>query len=161
MITQTRWLNEQENRAWRAYLDMSKRLDAYLNRSLSRRTGLSLSDYEVMVALSEAPDDRLRAFELGAQLQWEKSRLSHHLTRMEKRGLVERQSCESDGRGLFVGLTAEGRTAIENAAPSHVADVREKMIDLLTPAELDTLTALAARVTDAFDRTDDAALCED
>lgn len=161
MITQTRWLDERENRAWRGYQEMTARLAAYLHRSLSRQTGLSLSDYEVLVVLSESPDDSLRAFELGAALQWEKSRLSHHLTRMERRGLVERRSCASDGRGMFVALTPAGRHTIESAAPRHVADVRDRMIDLLTPEELDTLAVISAKVIGAFSTDDTAALCED
>lgn len=157
--TQTRWLDEAESRAWRGYQEMSSRLTAHLNRSLAQKTGLSLSDYEVLVALSESPDDNLRAFELGSRLQWEKSRLSHHLTRMEKRGLVERMTCASDGRGLFILLTPHGRQAIEAAAPHHVADVRQLLIDQLTPAELETLAEVSTRVLDAFP-SDDGDLCE-
>ena len=154
-----RWLNEDENRAWRGYAEMSARLGAYLNRSLTRETGLSLSDYEVLVHLSESPHDRLRAYELGASLQWEKSRLSHHLTRMERRGLVSRQMCESDGRGLFIVLTPEGRKAIEEAAPHHVNDVRQMLIDHLTTEELEMVAAVAGRVISRL--TDDEALCDD
>ena len=151
----TDWLNESEYRAWRGYAEMSARLNAYLHRSLSRKTGLSLSDYEVLVRLSESPHDRLRAYELGAGLQWEKSRLSHHLTRMERRGLLERESCESDGRGLFIVLTPAGRQAIEEAAPHHVTDVRQRMIDILTPQELATMATIAEKVIAGFPTDDD------
>jgi DNA-binding MarR family transcriptional regulator len=145
-MPEPRWLNTNESRAWRGYQQMSAQLEALLHRNLMQATGLSLSDYEVLVHLSESPEGVLRAFELGSALQWEKSRLSHHLRRMEKRGLVDRQTCESDGRGLFVVLTSDGRKAIESAAPSHVADVRRYLIDILTPDQLETLAEISEKV---------------
>jgi DNA-binding MarR family transcriptional regulator len=145
-MSEPRWLDEREDRAWRGYTSMQAQLSARLHRNLLRNTGLSLPDYEVLVHLSEAPDGRLRSFQLGAALQWEKSRLSHHLTRMEGRGLVERQECTTDGRGAFVVITAAGSAAIEAAAPSHVSDVREALIDVLTPAQLDALAEIAEAV---------------
>lgn len=157
-MPETRWLDEAEARAWRGYQALTTRLGALLHRNLVRSTGLSLSDYAVLVHLSESPADRLRAYELGSALQWEKSRLSHHLRRMENRGLVERQTCASDGRGLFVALTPEGRRAIEEAAPLHVADVRSLLIDQLTPDQLDSLAEIAEKVLASLP-TDDS-LCE-
>lgn len=151
-MNEPRWLDEREARAWRGYAHMQAQLSARLHRSLQRRTGLSLPDYEVLVHLSEAPDGRLRSFQLSAALQWEKSRLSHHLTRMEARGLVSRQECGSDGRGAFVVLTPAGRAAIEAAAPAHVADVREAFIDVLTPAQLDALAEIAVAVVKRLER---------
>lgn len=145
-MIEPRWLDDREMRAWRAYARMQTQLSARLHRSLQRTTGLSLSDYEVLVHLSEAPDGRLRSFQLSAALQWEKSRLSHHLSRMQARGLVSRQECTSDGRGAFVVITPAGRAAIESAAPTHVADVREALIDVLTPAQLDALAEIAETV---------------
>src|SRR5918992_4130761 len=129
-MEEPRWLDEREARAWRGYTRMQVLLTARLHRNLLRETGLSLSDYEVLVHLSEAPDGRLRSFQLSNALQWEKSRLSHHLTRMERRGLVTRQECSTDGRGAFIVLTPNGRAAIEEAAPAHVADVRDAFIDV-------------------------------
>src|SRR5689334_3923897 len=99
-------------------------LAQYTERQLRVRNGLSKADYEVLVLLSEAPHGRLRAFEIGRALWWEKSRLSQHLTRMESRGLVSRKRCETDQRGQFVGLTPRGREVIAAAAGPHVADVR-------------------------------------
>ncbi|MFP3914146.1 MAG: MarR family winged helix-turn-helix transcriptional regulator [Actinomycetota bacterium] len=157
-MADTPWLDEAESRAWRGYEALSTQLSARLHRSLVRNTGLSLSDYAVLVHLSEAPTERLRAFELGSALQWEKSRLSHHLRRMENRGLVERRTCESDGRGLFVQLTPEGRKAIEEAAPQHVADVRSYLIDQLSSAQLASLAEIAEKVLAAL--PDDEDLCE-
>lgn len=145
-MNEPRWLSEEESRAWRGYEALSTRLSALLHKSLVRNTGLSLSDYAVLVHLSESPEDRLRAYELGTALQWEKSRLSHHLRRMENRGLIERRTCEDDGRGLFVALTPQGRESIEGAAPLHVADVRAFLIDKLTPAQLESLAEITEKV---------------
>ena len=103
--------------------------------------------------LSEAPDGQLRARDLARIVDWEKSRLSHHLTRMEQRGLVERRECPTDARGAFITLTAAGRGAIEGAAPQHVEAVREHFIDLLSAAEIDVLTAIADRVLDRLEKT--------
>src|SRR5512134_1046964 len=123
-MADVRWLDEREQAAWRGLLTMHAQLQARLSRALQRDAGLSDADYGVLVALSEAPDDRLRIFQLGRFLQWEKSRLSHHLRRMEARGLVERRECDTDRRGAYVVLTARGRAAVEAAAPGHVAEVR-------------------------------------
>lgn len=103
---------------------------------------MSHADFEVMVILSEAPEMKLRAFQLGKALQWEKSRLSHHLKRMEKRGLIRRLECPSDARGAYVELTEEGFEAIKDAAPMHVETVREYFVDLLTPDQLDELAKI-------------------
>jgi len=138
---------------------MADQVETALHRSLMRATGLSLSDYAVLVHLSEAPQDRLRAFELGTALRWEKSRLSHHLRRMEKRGLVERRSCETDGRGLHVVLTPEGRRAIEEAAPLHVADVRGLLIDHLSRDQLLALAEISEKVLAGL--PSDEGLCSD
>src|ERR687889_736361 len=108
----TFWLTEDEQRQWRAYLRMQAQLNAELNRQLQADSELSLADYEVLVQLTDAPDGRLRPYELQRALEWEQSRLSHHLARMQRRGLVERQECPSDARGAFVTLTGAGRSAI-------------------------------------------------
>lgn len=142
----TRWLTEQEQLVWRSFLTVQTRLAAHLGRQLQVETGLSMADFEVLVVLSDIPTGRRRAFELGQQLQWEKSRLSHHLTRMERRGLVTREGCGTDRRGAFVCLTAVGRTAIEAAAPGHIEDVRRSVFDVLTPAQVESLGQICAQV---------------
>jgi DNA-binding MarR family transcriptional regulator len=141
-----RWLDEHEAYAWRTYQRMQAHLDAYVGRRLQMDSGLSTSDYAVLVSLSEAPEHRIRPFELSEALQWEKSRLSHHLTRMERRGLVTREGCPGDARGSFVRLTSLGRGTIEAAAGPHVATVRSAMIDALDPEQLEQLGAISARV---------------
>jgi DNA-binding MarR family transcriptional regulator len=110
---------------------MSTLLPAQLNRQLQRDSGLSLPEYEVLVQLSEAPGRRLRPYQLCEALNWEQSRLSHQLTRMERRGLVAREECAADGRGAFVILRAEGDAALQSAAPGHVAAVRQLIFDRL------------------------------
>lgn len=118
-------------------------LSSYMERQLRARSGLSMSDYEVLALLSEAPQERLRAFKIGQALRWEKGRLSQHLTRMEGRGLVVRELCSSDQRGTWVVLTARGRETIKAAAGPHVADVRTLLLDHVTPAQLDLVSELA------------------
>jgi DNA-binding MarR family transcriptional regulator len=145
-MTDTRWLDAQEARAWRALQALRMPLETALNRQLSRDSGLSTADYTVLVALSEAPDHRLRARDLVRVVGWEKSRLSHHIRRMESRGLVGREECETDGRGAYVRLTAQGIGTIEQAAPGHVDEVRRLVIDVLTADQLDQLAAIGEAV---------------
>ncbi len=145
-MSRSPWLTRREQRAWRAFLLMERRLTGRVARELQRETGLSGADYEVLVNLSEAPDGRLRAFELGRATGWEKSRLSHHITRMEERDLVVRASCQTDSRGAFIVLTDAGRTAIEAAAPRHVEHVRRFFVDSLTPEQLDALADISDAV---------------
>ena len=123
------WLTADEQRAWRAYLRVGTMLAARLNRQLQADCALSLPEYEVLVQLSEAPQGKLRPFQLGLALDWEQSRLSHMLSRMSRRGFVVRQDCAGDRRGADVVLTAAGRAAIESAAPGHVAAVRRLVFD--------------------------------
>ena len=139
-------LNESEARAWRGYQRMRTLLTAQLARDLSHDSDLSEPDYTVLSNLSEAEGHRWRLNELSARMLWSKSRLSHHIARMEERGLVTREECATDGRGAFVVLTRQGMRAIERAAPSHVASVRRNLIDLLTPAEIDALAAISHKV---------------
>jgi DNA-binding MarR family transcriptional regulator len=129
------WLSDDEQQAWRTYLRMSSLLPAALNRQLQQDCGLTLPEYEVLVQLSETPAHRLRPFQICEGLNWEQSRLSHQLTRMERRGLVARHECEADGRGAFVELTAAGASAISGAAPRHVAAVRALVFDRLSGAQ--------------------------
>ncbi len=146
-----RWLSAEEQRAWRALQYLRTPLGTALNRQLTRDSNLSTADYEVLVVLSESAEGILRAGELGQQTGWEKSRLSHHIKRMVARGLVDRRDCLTDGRGLMVGITPAGRQAIRDAAPGHVAAVREYVIDLLTPEQLRVLAeigeAVGAKIT--------------
>ncbi|WP_312030405.1 MarR family transcriptional regulator [Actinomycetospora sp. TBRC 11914] len=149
------WLDEREQRAWRGLMAMQADVTQYVERTLRNRSGLSRADYEVLVLLSEAPPERLRAFEIGRALRWEKSRLSQHLTRMERRGLVRREKCASDQRGHHVVLTPHGRQVIEAAAGPHVAAVRALLLDHVTPEQLDTICELARLVRARVEALDD------
>jgi DNA-binding MarR family transcriptional regulator len=153
-MAEVRWLDEREARAWRALQAMQMRLEAALSRQLAEESELSLSDYAVLVSLTDRPDGRLRLFELGQEIGWEKSRLSHHVARMAGRGLVKKEICDSDRRGAVVVVTKKGCKVIEAAAPGHVAEVRRLVVDRLSPDELDTIahaaeTILAALATEA------------
>jgi DNA-binding MarR family transcriptional regulator len=125
---------------------MNDHLYAVLEDQLVREASLSGADYKVLVPLSETPGGLLRARELCTEIGWDRSRLSHHLSRMEKRGLVAREECEADARGLMVRLTKAGRKAIEGAAPNHAESVQRYFFDLLSDDELETLGAVFARV---------------
>ncbi len=141
-----RWLDPEEQRAWRAWLDAHAHLSARLNRELQASSGLSLSDYDVLVHLTDVPAGRLRAFELGDGLEWEKSRVSRQVTRMAERGLVTREASPEDGRGAYVAITPAGRKAIEGAAPAHVELVRRLLFDGLTRVQVKTLADVALSV---------------
>lgn len=140
-----RWLSDDEQTTWQAFIRLNQRLDAAVARDLARH-GLSAPDYELMVALSAAPEGCLRAKDLAAEVCWEKSRLSKHLARMATRGLVERRPVADDARGVLVALTDRGRAALEAAAPSHVELVRRLFVDALEPDEARSLRSLAAKV---------------
>lgn len=134
---------------------MQMRLDGELARQLASESGLGYQDYTVLVALTGSPDGRMRAFELGALLGWEKSRLSHHVRRMADRGLVKKEKCSSDRRGSFVTVTAAGRKEIEAAAPGHVNSVRALFVDRLTGDQLDAIADVAETVLAALAESDD------
>jgi DNA-binding MarR family transcriptional regulator len=153
-MNDVRWLDESQQRVWRAYVVMQGRLNARLGQQLQNDSELSLSDFGVLVQLTDSPDARVRVLELARSLQWEKSRLSHHLGRMQKRGLVRREECPSDARGAFVAITDEGRRAIEQAAPQHVETVRRLFFADLTDAEVATLGAAFTKILARLDPAD-------
>jgi len=164
-VSETKWLNAEEARAWRALQHLNMPLSAELNRQLTRQSNLSNADYAVLVQLSEAPEKRLRARDLVAATGWEKSRLSHHIRRMENRQLVTREGCPTDGRGAFIALTPTGQSTIEEAAPHHVKTVRAYVIDLLSPEQLRVLAEIGeivgARLTAQCAAADAAEPCSD
>jgi len=148
MVTEPRWLNESEARTWRAYRRMRALLDLQLGRDLAGASGFSEADYDVLSNVSEAQEHRLRLSELAGLMLWSTSRLSHQVTRMEQRGLVERVGDEADARGAFVVLTDAGWNAIRAAAPGHVESVREHFIDLLTAEEIGVLGDISEKVVE-------------
>lgn len=140
------WLSEDEQRVWRDYVAMTGRLQAAMNRQLQRDHGLSLTDYDVLVALDEQPGCRIS--ELGERLGWEQSRLSHQLSRMRTRGLVTRRGASDDRRAATVGLTDQGRAVLRAAAPGHAELVREVVFGEVSPAELRAVQRWTSRVLD-------------
>jgi DNA-binding MarR family transcriptional regulator len=145
-MTGTPWLSPDEQRLWRAWLALGSGLSAALHRDLQADAGLSLPDFDVLVRLTDTEDGRVRVSELARALGWERSRLSHHVTRMERRGLVARDDCVDDGRGAFVVLTDSGRAAIEEAAPHHVRTVRRLFVDELSADEVAMLGPVLERL---------------
>lgn len=138
-----RWLTATEERAWRGLLRMHDVLVHRTGRSMQAEFGLSGADYTVLAELTRVPSGQLRMAELARMLGWEKSRLSHHVGRMAKRGLVERAECTDDRRGAYVQVTWEGREAITAAAPRHVEDVRALFLDHLTPGQITLLAEIS------------------
>lgn len=143
----TTWLTEDEQRAWRTHLDVSRLLMHQLERDL-QPFGLTNNDYEILVNLSESEDRRMRMTDLARITLQSKSRLSHQITRMERTGLVRRENCESDRRGLYAVLTEQGWDTMRKVAPHHVASVRDNFIGLLTPEGLDALRRALTPVAD-------------
>lgn len=149
-MADVRWLDEREADAWQAVRDLGQPLFTALGRDLQRESGLSMADYQVLVVLSARPDGTLAHRDLAAATGWEKSRLSHHVTRMQQRHLVCRVGCSDDGRSANVVLTPEGRQAIQRAAPGHVAAVRRVLLDRLSGEQLATLAAIGRTVREAL-----------
>ena len=150
----TRWLSEDEQRAWRGLLSLTAELQAALNRQLQDEHGISLADYEVLGRLHDVSDHQLRVRDLLASLNWEQSRLSHQLTRMQRRGLVAREDCLEDRRGATYVLTDDGRAAIEQAAPSHVDAVRRLLLDQMAADQVRQLADLTSGALQRLRRAD-------
>jgi DNA-binding MarR family transcriptional regulator len=150
-MEETRWLTSEEQHAWRSFVRLHEKLGGRLSRLLQSESNVSAADFGVLVTLTDVPEGRQRFQDLARELEWEKSRMSHHIARMVKRGLVVREECAEDGRGAFVVITDEGRAAIEAAAPLHVEAVRDLFLDHVTPSELRTLGQISERVVAKLD----------
>jgi DNA-binding MarR family transcriptional regulator len=142
------WLDEDQQRLWRAWVTASTLLPDTLSRELQERHGLSLADYEVLVHLSERPERRLRMSELAERTLVSRSRLTHQVDRMERAGWVERLPCSEDRRGSWAVLTETGYQAIVAAAPTHVDGVRRHLVDLLGATDFTTLGSACGEVAD-------------
>lgn len=138
------WLSADEQRVWRNYLAMTSRLQSAMSRQLQDDCGLSLADYDVLVALDEQPGCRIA--ELGERLGWEQSRLSHQLSRMRARGLVARRGAADDRRAATVDLTADGRAALTSAAPGHAELIRNVVFEGTSAAQLRALDRWTSQV---------------
>ncbi|HEY6740645.1 MAG TPA: MarR family transcriptional regulator [Actinopolymorphaceae bacterium] len=150
-MSNIRWLDAEQQRAWRAYLRGTARLMDRLERDL-RAVGLSMAEYEVLVQLSEAPGRILRMAELADQAHQSRSRLTHTIARMESAGLVERRTCTEDRRGVWARLTDEGYARLVEIAPIHVEGVRESFVDVVAPEDFAALGRAFSAVVAAHER---------
>ena len=141
-LTAPRWLDADEQRAWRAWLFSAQLLQDRLDRELTHATGISHAYYEILVALSESPERMMRMSELADRCLSSRSRLSHAVSRLEERGWVSRQVCPDDGRGQLAVLTDEGFGALEAAAPIHVESVRRHLFDQLSAQQVENMRDL-------------------
>jgi len=144
----TRWLTDDEQRAWRAWIAVSLLLPDRLSRDLQEESEVSLADYVILMHLSEAPDRRLRMSELADATMSSRSRLSHQIDRLSAAGLVDREPCSGDRRGFFAVLTPAGWDFVVQVAPDHVASVRKRLVDVLTPEEFAEFGRLCAKVAE-------------
>jgi DNA-binding MarR family transcriptional regulator len=149
-----RWLTDDEQRSWRAWLEAGLLLVDRLEQELKASDGLSGPEYEVLVRLSEAPDRRLRMSDLASRTLSSKSRLSHQISRMEEDGLVRREECVEDRRGAWAVLTEQGWGRLVAAAPSHVTSVRSWLVDSMTPEEFHELGRLCTKVVERLQAAD-------
>lgn len=143
------WLSDEQQVSWRAFLEGAARLTEALNRDLEGDSGLSLNEYEVLVQLSENSSWTMRMSHLADGLAHSRSRVTHTVRRLEERGLVARESCAIDGRGVNAVLTDAGYAVLVDAAPKHVSSVRRHLIDVLTEEQLVVLGAAMVRVAEA------------
>lgn len=142
----TRWLTQDEQRAWRAFLTARTLLDSALDAQLQRDADMPHGYYEVLVRLSEAPARTLRMSELATATQSSRSRLSHAVAKLEQRGWVARRTLETDKRGQLATLTEQGAEVLRAAAPGHVEAVRRSLFDALTPAQVRQLRTIGEAV---------------
>lgn len=146
----TRWLSEDEQRTWRAFLAVNRLVFDQLDRELQRDAKIPHGYYEILVRLSEAPERALRMSALADRSQSSRSRLSHAVTRLEEAGWVRREHCPEDKRGQVARLTDEGFAALEAAAPGHVEGVRRHVFDPLSPEQVAQLHEISRTLVDAL-----------
>ena len=150
---EARWLDAEEQKAWRAWLFSTQLLQDRLDRELTHGTGISHAYYEILVALSEAPGQMMRMSELADRCLSSRSRLSHAVSRLEERGWVRREACADDARGQLAVLTDEGFAALEAAAPIHVESVRTHLFDQLTREQVEHMRDLGETLLRHLDRS--------
>jgi DNA-binding MarR family transcriptional regulator len=150
----TRWLDEDEQHAWRAFLQASRLLMDRLDRELQGDAGLPHAYYEILVCLSEAPQRSLRMTDLADMTYSSRSRLSHAVAKLEQLGYVERAECPTDGRGTLAHLTDGGFAALKAAAPGHVTGVRTHLFDQLSESQVRQLRRISESVLDHLNEVD-------
>ncbi len=145
-----RWLDSEQQKIWRTYL----RATAHVNQALDadlRQQGLDMAEYNILVCLSEAADQKMRMSQLADEVVHSRSRLTHTVTRLEKRGLVARETCQDDGRGILARLTPAGLTKIEEVAPVHLAAVRGVLVDSMSGEDFRALGRAMSSVLSVAD----------
>ncbi|GAA1503952.1 MarR family transcriptional regulator [Dactylosporangium maewongense] len=147
MSAPTRWLDAEEQLAWRAFYSAATQLIDRLDRELQHDAGMPHAYYEILVVLSESPGRTRRMSELADLTRSSRSRLSHAVTKLEARGWVRRRDCDDDKRGQFADLTDVGFAAIEAAAPGHVETVRKHLFDALTEEQVEQLRKISEAIT--------------
>ncbi len=153
-MTEPRWLTDEEQHVWRAYLHATTLLEDHLDRQLQRDAGMPHIYYGLLVQLSQAPRRRLRMTELARSAKITRSRLSHAIARLEKNGWVRRENCPSDKRGQFARLTDEGMEILRQNAPGHVAAVRQALFDRLSPDQVKQLGAIMRVMAEGLEPSD-------
>jgi DNA-binding MarR family transcriptional regulator len=133
---------------WRALVDTTTELRRLLGAQLLHETNLSPADYQVLLALSEAAGRQLRSSELAATIDWGRSRLSHHLARMQRRGLIRRDGCATDSRGAVVLLTEDGAGMFRGATAPHTRAIKRHFNDALTPEQFEALADILRALQD-------------
>lgn len=146
----TSWLNEEQQAHWRAFLSVLALLPDEFSRDIQCSHGLTMSDYEILVRLSESPDRCMRMSDLAARTLASRSRLTHQIDRMARDGYVERRPCDDDRRGFLAVMTDAGWEKLVAAAPAHVESVREHLVDVLTPEEFSALGAISNKILQAL-----------
>jgi DNA-binding MarR family transcriptional regulator len=145
-----RWLTDEEQRTWQAYLHATALLEDHLDRQLQRDAAMPHVYYGLLVTLERAPERRMRMTELAQNAKITRSRLSHAVARLEKNGWVRREDCPSDRRGQLAVLTDEGYAVLENSAPGHVAAVRGAIFDRLTPQQVRQLGEICGIIAEGL-----------
>lgn len=152
-MREVNWLSDSEQQLWRALLHAKRSVDRAIDVRLQNQADISTADFSVLVVLSEAENETVRMRELCDALSWDRSRMSHQITRMEKRGLVTKHRCEKDNRGIDVVLTDRGREVITEVAPDHVELVRKIVFDVLEGVDFDAVMPYLNKVIDAAEGT--------
>lgn len=145
------WLDAQQQRNWRSFLSVAIVLPEQFSKDLQEKHDLTLSDYEILVRLSESPEHTIRMSELADRVMSSRSRLTHQIDRMISAGLVTRTMCEADKRGFNAVLTAKGYEKLVAAAPDHVESVRKHLVDVLSDQDFATLGEISRKIFEALD----------
>lgn len=147
-MSETKWLSAEQQKHWRSYLHGVLQLSERLDRDLREAHDLTLAEYEILVRLSEQPERRMRMAELASELAHSRSRMTHTISRLERAGIVLRQTCSNDGRGVEAQLTDQGFDLLAKAAHTHVRGVREHFVDVASPTEFTTIGTVMQKVAE-------------